>query len=166
MISLHILSHAKVLIFDTKFHFPCNGTSTELHEWSENMVENYNFLKVNCRFLLVSWVKWKQSVCSKTLLYSSTFNSLFLPFFVLEIFKFNFNWFKQPCDLPNVFSVLKVLVIQSCFCHQCFQFAVIIIEIGNQAFIFHSIERENFAAAWNTKPKIIRILEEFIVNII
>ena len=25
MISLHILSHAKVLIFDTQFHFPWNG---------------------------------------------------------------------------------------------------------------------------------------------
>ena len=31
------------------------SASTELHEWSENVVnvENSNFLKVNCRFLLV-----------------------------------------------------------------------------------------------------------------
>ena len=85
--------------------------STELHEWSKNVVnvENCNFLKVNCRFLLVIWVKWKQSVCSITLLYSSTFYSLFLPFFNLEIFKLKydtffvrnsaaisiFNWFEQ-----------------------------------------------------------------------
>ena len=50
-------------------------------------------LKVNCRFLLVIRVKWKQSVCSITLLYSSTFYSLFLPFFVLEIFKFKYDTF-------------------------------------------------------------------------
>ena len=30
-------------------------------------------------------------VCSITLLYSSTFYSLFLPFFVLEIFKFKYD---------------------------------------------------------------------------
>ena len=88
------------------------SASTELHEWSEKVVnvENCNFLKVNCRFLLVIWVKWKQSVCSITLLYSSTFYSLFLSFFVLEIFNFKydtffvrnsaviskFDWFEQP----------------------------------------------------------------------
>ena len=58
----------------------------------------------------VIWVKWKQSGCSITLAYSSTFYSLFLPFFVLEIFKFKydkffvrhpasiskFEWFEQP----------------------------------------------------------------------
>ena len=73
-------------------------------------VENCQFLKVNCRFSLVIWVKWKQSVCSITLFYSSAFYSLFLPFFVLEIFKFKydtffvrnsaatskFDWFEQP----------------------------------------------------------------------
>ena len=91
------------------------SASTELHEWSKNMVnvENYNFLKVNCWFLLVISVKWKQSLCSITLLCSSTFYGLFLPFFVLEIFKFNydmffvtnsaaiskFNWFEQLCGV-------------------------------------------------------------------
>ena len=71
------------------------GTYAELHKWSENMVniENCQFLKVNCRFLLVIWVKQKQSVCSITFLYSSNFYSLFLPFFVLEIFKFKFDTF-------------------------------------------------------------------------
>ena len=63
------------------------------------------------RFLLVIWVKRKQSVCSIILLYSSNFYSLFLPFFILEIFKFKydrffvrhsasiskFKWFKQLC---------------------------------------------------------------------
>ena len=44
-------------------------------------VENCNFLKVNCRLLLVIRVKWKQSVCSVIILYSSTFYSLFLSFF-------------------------------------------------------------------------------------
>ena len=62
-------------------------------------------------FFSVIWVKWKHSVCSITLPYSSTFYSLFLPFFVLEIFKFKYNkffvrhsvsiskfeWFEQPC---------------------------------------------------------------------
>ena len=79
-----------------------------------------NFLKVNYRFLLVIWVKWKQSVCSITLLYSSTFYSWFLTFFVLEIFKFKydtffvrnsaatskFNWSEQPwCHSVMVFEV-------------------------------------------------------------
>ena len=59
------------------------------------------------------WVKWKQSICSITPVYSSTFYSLFLAFFVLEIFKFKhdmffvrnsaiifkFNWFEQPWHL-------------------------------------------------------------------
>ena len=43
-------------------------------------VENHQFLNGNCK-LLVIWVEWKQSVCSITLLYSSTFYNLFLPFF-------------------------------------------------------------------------------------
>ena len=43
--------------------------------------------------LCVIWVKWKQSVCSITLLCSSTFYSLFLPFFVQEIFKFKYGKF-------------------------------------------------------------------------
>ena len=74
-------------------------------------VENRYFLKGNCKFFSVIWVKWKQSVCSITLPYSSTFYSLFLPFFVLEIFKFKydkffvrhsasiskFEWSEQPC---------------------------------------------------------------------
>ena len=65
----------------------------ELHEWSENVVnvENHQFLKENCEFLSVIWVKWEQSVCSITLLYFSTFYSLFLPFFLLEIFKFKYD---------------------------------------------------------------------------
>ena len=71
------------------------SVSIELHEWSENMVnvENSNFLKVNSKFLLVTWVIWKQSVCSIILPYSCTFYSLFLPFFVLEIFKFKYDRF-------------------------------------------------------------------------
>ena len=81
-------------------------------------VENCNFLKVNCRFLLVISVKLKQSVCFITLLYSITFYSLFLPFFVLEIFKFKydtffvrnstviskFDWFEQPWQQGRVHS--------------------------------------------------------------
>ena len=65
----------------------------ELHEWSENVVDvdNHQFLKKNFKFVAVSWVKWKQSVCSITLFYSSTFYSLFLSFFVLEIFKFKYD---------------------------------------------------------------------------
>ena len=80
-------------------------------------VENCSFFKVNCGFLLVSWEKWKQSVRSITLLYSSTFYGLFLPFFVLEIFKFKydmlfvinsaaiskFDWFEQSIQFKKVF---------------------------------------------------------------
>ena len=44
--------------------------------------------EINLPTYLVIWVKSKQSVCSAILLYSGTFYSLFLPFFVLEIFKF------------------------------------------------------------------------------
>ena len=62
-------------------------------------------------FFSVTWVKWKQSVFSITLSYSSAFYSLFLPFFFLELSKFKygkffvrhsasiskFKWFEQPC---------------------------------------------------------------------
>ena len=54
-------------------------------------VENCQYLKGNYKFLSVIWVEWKQSVCSITLLYSSTLCSLFLPFFVLEIFRFKYD---------------------------------------------------------------------------
>ena len=88
-------------------------SSTELHKWSENMVnvENCNFLKVSCNFQSLVWVKWKQSVCSISFLYSTTFYIFFLPFVVLKIFKFKyrkffvrhsasiskFEWSEQPC---------------------------------------------------------------------
>ena len=39
----------------------------------------------------VIWVKWKQSVSPVTLPYSSIFHSLFLSFFVLEIFKSKYD---------------------------------------------------------------------------
>ena len=66
--------------------------------------------KDNCEFLSVIWVKWKQTVCSITVSCSKTLYSLFLHFFVLEIFKFKydnfyirdfasiskFKWFEQP----------------------------------------------------------------------
>ena len=65
----------------------------ELHKWSGNVVnvESRQFLKEGCKFLSVIWVKWKLSVFSVTLLYSSTFYSLFLPIFVLVIFKFKYD---------------------------------------------------------------------------
>ena len=76
-------------------------------------VENHLFLKEDCKFLPVIWVKWKQSVCSITLLYSSTFYSLFLWFFFLKIFEFKydkvfvrysafiskFEWFEKLCPI-------------------------------------------------------------------
>ena len=89
------------------------SASTELHEWSKNMVnvKNHQFLKGNYKFLSVIWVKWKQSVCSIILPCSSIFYSLFIPFFILEILEFKYGkffirqfasiskyeWFKQPC---------------------------------------------------------------------
>ena len=90
--------------------------SLELHKWSKNVVnvENYQFLKENCKFLSVKIeVKWKQKISSITLFCSSTqctFYSLFLLFFVLEIkFKYDkffvrhssfiskFKWFEPSC---------------------------------------------------------------------
>ena len=64
--------------------------STELHKRSKNVVnvENCSFLKINCGYLFVIWVEWKQSVCSVTLLYSSTFYSLFFFFLLLLLFLF------------------------------------------------------------------------------
>ena len=56
-------------------------------------VENRQCLKGNCEHFSVICVKLKQLVRSITLLYSSTFYSLFLPFFVLEIFKFKYDKF-------------------------------------------------------------------------
>ena len=72
-------------------------SSTELHKWSESMVnvENCNFLKVSCNFQSLVWVKWKQSVCSISFLYSTTFYIFFLPFVVLKIFKFKYGNFCQ-----------------------------------------------------------------------
>ena len=79
------------------------------HKWSDVVnVENHIFLKVNWEFLWVIWIKWKLSVCS-IILYSSAFYSLFISFFILEIFKFQcdrffvrhsasipkFEWFEQ-----------------------------------------------------------------------
>ena len=104
-------------------------------KWSENVVnvENANFLKANCEFLSVIWVKWKQSVCCIILLYSSTFYSLFLPFFMLEIFKlkydkffvrhsafiFKFEWFEQPsCYTSNtVMTSPNLIYSHQCICH-------------------------------------------------
>ena len=92
----------------------------ELHKWCKNInIENHNFLQVNCRFLLVIWAKWKQSVYS-VILYSSTLYSLSLPFFVLEIFKFKydrffirhsvsiskFEWSEQPCFSTGITLLL------------------------------------------------------------
>ena len=71
------------------------SASMELHKWSENVVNvrNHQFSKGNCELLSVTWVKWKQSLFSITLLYSSTFYCFFAPFFVLEIFKFKYDKF-------------------------------------------------------------------------
>ena len=43
------------------------------------------------------WEKWKQSICSITLPYSSTFYSLFLPFFVFQ--QIFWIWFEQPWSI-------------------------------------------------------------------
>ena len=66
------------------------------------------FLKENCEFLSVIWVKWEQSVCSITLLYFSTFYSLFLPFFVLEIFKFKYDkvFVRHSASISKNFKIL------------------------------------------------------------
>ena len=55
--------------------------------------ENRKFLKRNCNFFSVIWVKWKESVCSITFPRSSAFYSLSVSFFVLEIFKLKYHKF-------------------------------------------------------------------------
>ena len=66
--------------------------------------------------VFISYLSEMKIVCSITLLYSSTFYSLFLPFFVLEIFKFKydkvfvrnsasickFEWFEQLCVVMSI----------------------------------------------------------------
>ena len=61
-------------------------------------------------WVFISYLSEMKIICSMTLLYSSTFCSFFVPFFVLEIFKFKygkvfirhsasiskFEWFEQP----------------------------------------------------------------------
>ena len=61
-------------------------------------------------WVFISYLSEMKIVCSMILLYSSTFYSFFVPFFVLEIFKFKydkvfirhsasiskFKWFEQP----------------------------------------------------------------------
>ena len=47
--------------------------------------------KITSFYQLSEWNENSQYVCFVTLLYSSTFYSLFLPFFVLEIFKFKYD---------------------------------------------------------------------------
>ena len=58
-------------------------------------VENHQYLRGNCKLLSVIWVKWKQSVCFITLPCSSTFYSLFIPLFVLKIFKFKYGIYRH-----------------------------------------------------------------------
>ena len=65
-------------------------------------------------------VKWKQSVCSINFLYSSTLYSLFLLFFVLEIFKFKYIWqvICQTFSFLSKFKWFKGIVkwAESCKC--------------------------------------------------
>ena len=60
---------------------------TSRMEWKPGNCWNSQLFEGKFLFLLVIWVKWKQSVCSIILLWCITFYSLYLPFFVLEIFK-------------------------------------------------------------------------------
>ena len=107
----------------------------ELHELNENVehVENCNFLKVNYQFLSVIWVKWKQPVYSIIFPYSSTFYSLFLPFVVREIFKFNYDkffvrhsasifkskWFEESRLILNKAYLEKVYLAVYSLIHGC-----------------------------------------------
>ena len=92
------------------------------------------------------------AVCSITLLYSSAFYRLFLPFFVLEIFKFKydtffirnsaaiskFDWFEQPyfkvvCRVQiwkkNIlFCIYKKLIILSLFNIETLNFTMYILK--------------------------------------
>ena len=88
-----------------------------LHPWSLKQVEwkcgkcwKLPIFEGKLR-VFFSYLSEMKIVSSTTLPYSSTFYSLFLPFFVLEIFKFKydkffirhsasiskFKWFEQPC---------------------------------------------------------------------
>ena len=71
--------------------------------------------------VFISYLSEMKIVRSIALLYSSIFYSLFLPFFVLEIFKFKydkvfvrhsasiskFEWFEQPWDISQLRKTLR-----------------------------------------------------------
>ena len=61
--------------------------------WKRVTCGKLKLFKGKLRVFRAIWVKWKQSVCSTILFYSSTFYSLFLSFFILEIFKFKYDKF-------------------------------------------------------------------------
>ena len=81
------------------------------------------FFPMNSTWRSLEWI-CQRFLCSMTLLYSSTSYSLFLPFFVLEIFKFKhdkvfvrhsasiseFKWFEQPWQ--RQICCQRVLVLQ------------------------------------------------------
>ena len=127
----HLNKYWRVWVQSHVIHW--QAWSRELHEWSENVVnvENWQFLTRNCKFLLVNIkAKWKQSVCFITLPCSSTFYSLSLSFFVLEIFKFKygkffirnspsiskFEWFEQPRQIsmyiPSIYYHESIFLLK------------------------------------------------------
>lgn len=64
-------------------------------------------MKVNCGFLLVTRVKWKQSVYSIILHYSDYFYSFFLPFFVM------WSFLSDICFHIQIQMILTAVLIRS-----------------------------------------------------
>ena len=73
-------------------------------EWKHGECWKLQFFKNKLWVLLVIWVKWKQSVCSRILLHSNTLYTLFVPFFVQGIYKFKCDNFLSDILLqyPNL----------------------------------------------------------------
>ena len=74
----------------------------QLHEWSKNVVnvENPQVLKRNCKFLLVIWVKWKQSGCFITSLILVLFTPCFYNFLFRRYLNSNMTSFSSEILLP------------------------------------------------------------------
>ena len=74
----------------------------QLHEWSKNVinVENPEVLKRNCKFLLVIWVKWKQSGCFITSLILVLFTPCFYNFLFRRYLNSNMTSFSSDILLP------------------------------------------------------------------
>ena len=106
-------------------HMPKKYKS-QLHEWSKNVVnvENPEVLKRNCKFLLVIWVKWKQSGCFITSLILILFTPCFYNFLFRRYLNSNMTSFSSDILLPfpnsNDLNSHGIFINYSLFLTSCF----------------------------------------------